>query len=521
MKSPSDILIRFDGVDISDRVVYAQSWFEQSANPVQGSFQLVCRDMDQDFEPVIGKKVTCHIDGKAMGGGYGLRIARGNFFPAVETNPPGGVRSRKWTITGPDFNVMFDKRVLHDPADHFNALTIPESRRTLSGALTYLFDNFVDTIPGLGYSTHVDDIDVVYSRNKGLYVQQGSTLRAQMDDFVKWGAVIYYIDADLELHFHEYENIGHPWSFVDAFKNGVTTIGFREGAYEEDFTSIVTDALVWGGSAIAPPGPAGDVVFARYPDPPVADKTVAGRLQSAAREQAAIDRRNLYGRWQMAEMNIGQENYLLQESVDQRAYTIINGPSGAVPTYGLEGGFSQPTKRMTAAWYAHDVPDGDHVRAGEITDFILYTQGPPGNPLIARLPLRSVRMSFPTIPGDNPAAEPLTFVRFDGEFGTSYSDSRHLWKFLKQTRRLARRNVTAGPVTITPGATAAAFPVEDTDGSRTVFTFEGEFVYGESDLYLNGLLQAPGVSYTATGSNEVTMVLAPDASDTLYATGLI
>ena len=527
MATPSDISITLDGTEISDRVVYQETMFTSQANPVHGSFKLAARDLSQNFSPTAGEKLAFHLDSVPLFGGYLMRIGRGNFLAADDTSVPSAVRSRKWILTGPDFNILFDKRVLYDSADPTSALVVPSGSRTISQAFEYLMENFIDVPAGLDFATFRDVITTSYGteENGGLFVGQGKTWREQMDDFSDNGGVIYYIDADFKVHLHEYETLLSSWAFTDSNPNGITTIGFREGEYSENFEQVVTDALVWGGSSIrSPGGPAGDIVFARYPDPPAADATWHERLQPADREQAAIDRRNLYGRWQYAEERAGQENYLTLGSVKNRAFVIINGPPGTVPTQGIEGGLSRPTKTMNAVWFAHDVPGGAHVVPGMLMNFILYTQGPsPGVPLVTTLPCRSIRVSFPTLPTDNPGGQ--TYVRFEGEFGTSFSDSRHLWRALRRQKGTIGQttvlvdNSSAG---VPAGSFATVYPDETANGTRTSFTFPYTFYQGQFDLFLNGLFQRPTIDYTYDPtSKQVTFITAPGTGDQMWAIGYV
>lgn len=512
MATASAISIKLDNVDITDRVVFKETTFQSQANPIAGSFKVVVRDPDQDFSPSVGEKITCHIDGVPLFGGYLMRLGRGNFLPAVDTATPGSVKSRKWILQGPDFNVLFDKRIVYDASNPYVSPSVPSGRRTITKAFKYLMNNYLDVPSGLGYSSHVDTIydddgsEAAYgSESKGaLYVGVAKTWRKQMDDFADHSGLIYYIDADFEMHFHNYESVLSPFTVTDMATGGLQ---FRSGEYTKDFTRVVTEAHVWGGSAIrsVDGGPAGDIVYAKYPDPPA----------NNTREQDAIDRLNAYGLWQMGEERAGQNNYLLQSSVNKRARVIINGPTGAVPTHGIEGGFSRPFERFTCTWYAHDVPSQSHIRPGYLQDIILYTQD-----VVTRLPLRTMSISFPTKPDD----ANMTYVQFSGEFGTSYSDRRYLWQWLR--RNPAERNavvlVDNSSSTVPPGSFATAWPEEAADGSRTAFTFPFTFYADRFSLYLNGLFQRPQTDYTYDATTkQVTFITAPGAGDTMWATGYV
>lgn len=510
----SDISIKVNDVEVRDRVVYQQSYFVSQANPMQGQFKLVIRDPDQDFSVTAGHTVSCHIDGVPLFGGYVMRIGRGNFFPAADTSTPADVRSRNWILEGPDFNVLFDKRVLRDPTNYFGALEVPPGKRTIRKAFVHLMQNYIDVPAGLNFYANVDNITTQYGteENGGLYVGQSKTWREQMDDFADNGGLIYYIDADFAVHMHEYEEVINAWTFADAGADGVNTIGFREGEYTKDFSRLATEALVWGGSSIrkSSGGPGGDIVFAKYPDPPANTATWYGRTHPAAREQAAIDRQNTFGRWQIAEERAGQTNYLTKASVKNRAFVIINGPPGNVPTNGIEGGYSRPMETMRAVWFAHDVPSQAHVRPGWLQDFILYSQGNGSTPLVTRLPLRSMRVSFPARPTAGTTGK--TYVRFDGEFGTAYSDSRHLWTALRGSKKQIRKEATYiadGTGSVVPGALATVYPNEVADGTRTEFTYPYTFYIGEYSLYVNGLFQRPGYDFVYDADNKRVIFSAP------------
>ena len=522
--TPSTISITLAGVDITSKVLFRETQFTIQANPIQGTFKVAVKDLDHTFSPTAGEKIKCFVDGVPLFGGYVMQISRGFFFPAEDTENPTTV-ARKWTLTGPDFNILWDKRVLYDSTDPTSELSVPSGSRTISKAFKYMMDNFVDVPVGLDYDTHVDVIKTAFgSAAKGsLLVGQGKTVRDQMEDFMDHGAVMYYIDADFAVHLHEYEVLRLPWMFTDYLPDGTNTVGFREGEYIEDFSQIVTQSLVWGGSSIraADGGPEGEVVFAKYPQAPANSVTIWEGTESEAvlkawKEQQALDRRAQYGRWEMAEERAGQSNYLVQDSVTSRAYAIINGPIGVPPTYGLESGFNKALDTMRCTWFAHDVPADEHVRPGYLMDFTLYTQDK-----IFTLPCRSIQITFPTLPADSPGD---TWVRFDGEFGISFSDRRYLWKALRRQQRELRGSTTVvvdnSSTDVPPGSWHTVWPNETTNGTRKVFTFPFTFYRGEFNLFMNGLVQRENLDYTYDpNTKQVTFVEAPGTGDQIWAGG--
>jgi len=532
MPTPSSIVITLDGIDITDDVIYKETTFTSQANPMQGSFKVTVKDIDHSFDDpftaMAGKKLACVIDGVPLFGGYVFNVGRGHFFPAQDSSTPSAV-PRKWILTGPDFNVLFDKRVIYDPANPTVSPEVPSGKQTITKAFRYLVSNYIDYPSDLDMNTYVDTIvdengdeEVYGSENKGsLYVGAGKTWREQMDDFADHSGIIYYIDGGFALHLHAYESTLTPWIITDMAIPGY--VRFRSGEYDEDFVRVYTEALVWGGSAIqGPEGPAGDVVFKKYPTPPA----------SGAREQGALDRLALYGRWQMGEEHAGQMNYLTQESVNKRAKVIINGPTGVPPTNGIEGGFSRPLQRFTCTWFAHDVPGQNHIRPGHMQDIILYTQGGSGGgPLVRRLPLRSMEISFPTLPTNNPGGQ--TYVQFQGEFGVAYSDSRHLWTWLKKNRARSRESqsivmVDNSSTSLPAGSQGTFYPAQNPNGTRTTFTFENAagnqvgFMTNMFDVFLNGLYQRKAIDWTYdSDTQELTFITAPDTGDNIWVTGYV
>lgn len=525
MPTPSTISIKLNGVDVTNKCLFRETTFNSQANPIQGTFKLTLKDEDQTLAPVAGQKVTLHIDGVPLFGGYVMKIGRGVFFPVVDTTGGTSEVARKWVLEGPDYNVLFDKRVIYDATNPYVALQVPSGRRTISKAFKYLMNNYVDVPSGLDYTTYVDTITTPYgSESAGSdYVGTGKTLRDQMEDFMDHGAVMYYIDADFKVHLHEYESLSVGWLLTDK-PTAANTVGFREGEYHQDFGQIVTDALVWGGSSIREEdgGPGGNIVFSRYPDAPANTETVGGRTLSAAREQKALDRQTQYGRWQRGEERAGQSNYLTQDSVDIRAFNIINGPPGSVPTYGVESGFSKPMHTMSCVWFAHDVPSGEHVRPGYLMDFILYTQPwPSGSARAMTLPLRSMRVSFPALPSSSPGD---TYVRFDGDFGVSFSDRRYLWKAMKNRTRVRPQGALvvadSSSTTAPPGSYFYDQAIETPDGTTTTFTFHYRFFSGQFILNVNGLTQRLNYDFTYDETaKQVTFVTPPGVGDSIRAEG--
>lgn len=521
----SQVQVQIAGEDVTTRTLFSESSFMAQANAVPGDFTVMIKDLDHSFEVVSGSEMTLHIDGFPYFGGFVKRIGRNHFFPVEDSTVPEDV-ARKWRLRGPDFNILFDKLVLRDTDNYLRPLRTLSDEVPINRAVKHLLNNFIDIPPGLGFDEHVTASAVGYG--PGLYVGQGKYLRDQMEDFAQYGA-FYYIDADKELHFETAAQRRSSWAFVDHNPNGVNRIGFREATYDEDAMQLVTDSLVWGGSSLHKPGADPDTpigtVFARYPDPPAANAEWQGFLQTAEKEQQAIDRLERYGRWQRAEFKVGQSGFLTMGSVKNRAYTTVAGFPGIDPATGVDGGLNIPQPSIQLTWFGHDVPRDEfdtplHIVPGDLVDIILYTMGRDrAHPLVLTLPLRQVRISFPTLPSDNPDHDPKGYVRFDGDFGLSSSDPRFLWRYLLTHRRGSGSSSSAQlaatvdneSTTATRGARGTLVPAETPNGIRKVFTLPFGYLAGTTEVYLNGLLQRPTLEYVETdpGAGEIRFLEAP------------
>jgi hypothetical protein len=144
-------------------------------------------------------------------------------------------------------------------------------------------------------------------------------------------------------------------------------------------------------------------------------------------------------------------------------------------------------------------------------------------PLDLLLPLRSVRMTFPTLDPNGDA-----YVRFEGHFSLQLGDPKSLWAHIQRLERRRQSQsryivATASSTSTTTsyGAIYGGEPLPTPDGVETVFTLNpSSFAYiaGTTEVYVNGLLVRPGVDYTESDplSGEITFTTAPDGADELW-----
>ena len=535
-RSPSTIqILHNETEDITRYCLFEKTNFEVVGTSTPGTGQVWLKDPNRELSFETGDTIACVVDGARLWGGVLMGKGRAHFFPVVDTTDLTKVHDLQWQLSPTDYNIYMDKRVIRDTSNYLHQIEM-KGYSSLGQALRAGLANYMDPVPGLDITTYVQDTHYPLP-NLFPLIEQGKYWREQLDLFASLGGFVWYIDAALRLHFEPFSDLVSTWGFVDYKPNGVTSIGFREGNISEDGMQMVTDALVWSGAALQPvdtPTNTPQTFFARYPDPPAnkvvitsADgKTVA--TYNKAVEQRAIDRIAQYGRWQRGEMHIGDPGYLDQNAATLRAAAITVGPplpgggfdSGS-DVEGIDAGLNRPVWQVKLTWFAHDVPGKNHIRPGNIVPLVFYTLGDDAaHPLPLLLPMVNMRISFPTLPAKI-TGDPETYVRFDGTFGISYSDSRYLWRFLRaraQNPQTIIATVAPDASSSVTGALADLYPLESPNGSRVQFTLPFSYIAGSTKVYLNGLLQRNRYEYIESSPAQgiITFAQPPYATDTIW-----
>lgn len=525
MPLPSGVAITVGGVDITSSVMPALTKFGTQFNAQPGICEIAVSDKAQVHDFTTGDEIGLALDGVELWGGYVTGITRRFAFPVVDTvnRAASAVKERQWVLRGVDFNTLWDKRVLRNPADYLHHLpNFP--RTTFDGALireAFTDSKYFDIEPEFDVTTEVDDVVRPFDPENesiagdGAWIQQGSTARAFMEDLAQFSGAVYYFGPDKKLYHKALEDSVARWGFSDVPNNDAitsdpgyqdVTIGFREGEFSEDGgpSTMVNDALIWGGSEWAG---SGQTVFARETD-----------------EISVGD----HGRWQHPEVHFGETGYKLQSGVDARANVIVNGAPGSV---GGDAGrglrFPQPSVSLT--WFAHRIPRlagvPDFLRAGQLVHIDLHTFGNGGVAREYLLPLRGLDITFPNQPSENNSPEnPKTWVQFRGSFGLQLSDPYTLWRYL-----LGQRNAGDRPRQIASvdgsnpapyGALLSVAPSPSPDGSTTLFDLPDDrgYISGTTEVYVDGLRLRLGVDYTESDPNEgeITLAVAPSGSSWIW-----
>jgi hypothetical protein len=489
---PSTVIIRQNGTPITNHVVAAETTFEVLMSAMAGTSTLTLKDETQTLEVTTGDEITVEVDGQLMWGGYVTNIRRGFYFPVVDTSVPGEVRARKWILTCTDYNVLYDKRVLRNPADYLHQL--PNfAKGTYDGALlrealsnSKYFD--IDDTE-FDVTSEIDDVVPPFDpANEGLsgegaWIQQGSFMRQLFEDFAQFSGAVYYIKPDKTFLYKALEDVEARWGFSDLPNNlDITgaigyqgsTIGYRElDAVEEGGpATMVNDALIWGGSEWAGDG---QTVFAR-----------------AENESSQLS----HGRWQAGETHFGEDGFKLQSGVTARANVIVDGEPGSVggdPNRGLRF----PQWNISFSWFAHHVPTisgvRNHILPGDIARIEIHAFGYT-SALPHVLPLRRLQVSFPGL-----APNGDSWVKLTGTFGLQLSDPYTLWRHLLRITRRQRAliSVVDGDHPAPYGAVFSGEPTPAADGSTTLFDIpEGRgYIGGTTEVFVDGIFQRPTEEY--------------------------
>lgn len=489
----SDIVITYDGNDITNDVLFASTRFDSQLAAVPGTFELTVKDMDRSRSYVTGKQVTLEVDGVKLFGGYVLQVSRQYAFPADNTANLANVKSRQWVLSGVDYNIILDKRVLRNTSNYTEQIPKSSSGSPIyDGAVirTYLATYF-DLPAGFDSTSTARIRDTHQHPNGFVWPTQGSTLRSFLEGEAQFGSV-FYVDGDMQLWFLSVEDTIAPWGFSDK-PDGVTRIGFREGEYIEDGTAIVNDALVWGGSEWAGDG---DVVFSR-------------RQNATSISE--------HGRWQVGEVLVGNADYKSQAEVDARAKVIVDGNESGTFAEGSKG-LVNPEQQFKAIWFGINAPSAQHLKPGDVApiDLWVFSEDAGATPFTVNLPLRQITVTFPTLTEDG-----LTHVMFEGFFGIQNSDPYWLWHFLRTIPKGAFFVSTADDSTNTQppyGTMYSGTPTPTPNGSATVFTIPWGYIGRTLSVFRDGRFLIRNTDYTENNpaAGEFTMNTAPSGSQVLY-----
>jgi hypothetical protein len=527
------------GADITDHVLFSQCRFDAMSGGGIGTFSLVLKDVERDLtffhgdDIKTGDEIRLFLDGTLYFGGFVSQIGYTHAFPAMDTRVLGDVTARQFVLRGTNYNVLFDRLVGHNPDNHYAKLPSLPGTAIAGHLVTKLWEDYIDlnTTSMWDVTSKVDNVGQAQPHLDARWAwlndgEQGLPARKNMEWISLYNGAIYYWDAQKRLHYHAPEKIFAPWGFSDRpNKRSVlvsqtggpfmgATYGFRELDTTQDLTLIVNDIFVWGGSAAAAWVEGSDGFY-------------------FARRQNTVSQDN-YGRWQLGVPLFGTLG--TQNAVTSYAERVVP-PNNSDEPPGVAGdgvilNRSKPSWNVKLTWFAHDVPTMNngvkrHLIPGEVVTIILFVHGTGASkPLILTLPLRSVSVSFPTLPS-NTGGDAMTFARFDGEFGLSLNDPFQLWRSIGEPATFQQRApMGAGSPTTkgTPGAPWSGIPDELANGTRKTFTLSSNgtpIIYTalSSEVFVNSLKLRQGSDYQeAPTEGQITFFVAPPTGSTFGIT---
>lgn len=510
----STIVIRYDGTDITHDILIDSASFESQLGAVAGSFSFIVRDVNQVHDFITGKEITLDIDGARYFGGYLTQVTRQLAFPVDDTTDVASVRTRQFLLRGPDYNILFDKRIIYNvdnpvkaPAVYPAALSF-DDKWVLDTLFTGTNDGVTVRGPnidlsgdGINVTTYVKAVaDPTPTNNpdfyQGAFAAPGDPWRTQMESLSGITGALWYIDPNKNFHYHKYELTTPSWGFSDVPDHSASppTYGFRELEYTEDATNLVNDAYVWGGSELGSSG--------------VSEHPVYGHSENVSSEAT-------HGRWQKGQRHFGEDGFFETGQCLIHSQVIVFGDPGADSNTDAERGLQWPQRQVKLTWFSGTTPTP--LVPGTRVDVTLNVFGSP--PIALALPVRSISITFP-----NP-----TSARFEGFLGIQTSDPWSLWKYMRQSNQSTTN--TAGIVTsdgsvaaTVPGTYVAMTPSPDPNGSNKVFVTTDPYVVDTLEVFLfsvgisGGLLQRRDIEYIETDSTTgtFTFITAPLNTDTLY-----
>lgn len=290
----STVVIRYDGTDITSKVMLSECSFVSVARGTPGTCQFTVKELTATLDDfIVGKSLVLEIDGTREWAGYVTSVGRKFFFPVDDPDCEGLV-PRGLVVTGTDNNILLSKRVIYDKNNLTNlALSIFPPGSSDQTVIKHYFQThsdlpadgvLTDKVQAVSTPTFDDDIagHASWTFNEFLYyisTHIGS---------------IWYMDPNKQLIYCDVDTPTAPFGISD--RPGAGEIGCQSFELTLDGTRLRNDVLVWGAGQ-------GE------------DEMVFRRLQDAPSIAA-------HGRWQEAQFNHGVWK---QTTVDKIANYFVYG----------------------------------------------------------------------------------------------------------------------------------------------------------------------------------------------------
>jgi hypothetical protein len=220
----STVVIRVDGVDVTDAVIIDKAEFTMQASGSPGTCQFTVRDDAQSWSFRVGSEITLDIDDQRMFGGYLMAVSRQYFFPvdyAVKPrNPCDPIEfvSRGLRLEGADYNILFRKRIVFDEDDP----TDSELRTWPAGTnddviVKYLCANHLDLDgDGIDYESKVEHVGTANPDDATSPYGASQTWEEAMTAIAFNTGALYCIDAEKFLVYTDVDVANGPYNLSDV-----------------------------------------------------------------------------------------------------------------------------------------------------------------------------------------------------------------------------------------------------------------------------------------------------------------
>lgn len=314
----SVIVIKVDGVDITEDVIFADAEFNSQASGSPGACKFRLKDMEYAYEFVVGQTITLDVDDERVWGGWIQSIQRQYFFPyasspgqrlAVPVHPnfpcgtpedlvPIAVVPRALVIEGVDYNILFRKRFCFNKSGNLADANLKSWPPGTSDRkmIEYLCSENLDLSgDGLDYNTLVETVGQPNPDAKGNPAGAGWSWEDAMKAISRYPGSIFYIDPDRKLVYTDVDTPNAEYKLTDT-PGAPDELGYRDMEILYNGANLVNDAMVWGAGQGAR-----RVKFRR------------------TRDQASID---AHGLWQVGDF---RGDLWRQTSVDKRSRSFVYG----------------------------------------------------------------------------------------------------------------------------------------------------------------------------------------------------
>jgi len=308
-----EVAIYVGDADVTGLVVWGATSFQSVASAQPGTCSITLREPGADVP--LGSNIRCYLNGDLAWQGFLFTMDWGYVFGADSGD-------RRWTLSGVDLNILFDKLILWNHSYPTRSLTgggtyhrekteggyivaVPRHTYDREYIKAMLKDTDIDLVsPSINIERQISQVGQINPDGKFAPPTPGLNLRAFMQDVsanvqrATPGSTIWYISPDAYLVYKEQDTDIAPFSVGDT--DPAKEVMVRDLRLTSDISRIKNDVLIFTGNL--------------NPDPA---STQNHLLYRHSINQGSV---NSYGRFQYSEV-LGTS--WLQGSVNARASKIL------------------------------------------------------------------------------------------------------------------------------------------------------------------------------------------------------